>query len=51
MTFVCREGNGAAYALSKVATENVMIKRWLNEQPERISEIVTMERIAPYVLI
>ena len=40
MTFVRREGNGAAHALSKVATESVMIKRWLNEQLECISEML-----------
>jgi ribonuclease HI len=41
MSFVRREGNGAAHVLSKLATANIRNDCWFAEQTECISEIVT----------
>lgn len=43
MTFVRREGNKVAHALSKEATTSFLDKCWFFESPECISDLVLME--------
>ena len=49
MSFVRREGNKAAHFMARLALNNSMDQLWLNEPPNFISHIVTMEGNAPLV--